>query len=101
MNIEDIENIKKNILTNIKLIRGKKADSFEKNWARDCIAEKVDSLTRKYVYRLALSEKDELARLIYKVMYEVEQELHLYLDTKQGNKDTKIQEIHRKITLFL
>lgn len=30
MNIEDIENIKKNILINIKLIRGKKADSFEK-----------------------------------------------------------------------
>ena len=53
------------------------------------------------MYRLALSDTDELARKIYKVMYEVEQELHLYLDTKQGNKDTKIQEIHRKITLFL
>ena len=101
MNIEDIDNIKNNILTNIKLIRGKKADSYEKNWARDCIADKVDSLTRRYVYRLALSEKDEMARMIYKVMYEVELELHLYLDTKQGNKDEKIQEVHRKITLFL
>ena len=101
MSIEEIKKIKKNILTNIKLIGGRNLKGFEKDWAKDCITADVDSLIRKYGYRLALSEKDELARQIYKALYEVEQELHVYLDTKKHKQDTKIQEVHHRITLFL
>lgn len=100
MNIEEIGKIRGSIMENIKLIRGKKVGNLDKCIARDCIVEAVGSLERKYIYRMALSSKDQVAREIYKVLREVETELFLYLEYVNNN-DFEISEVYRKLTLFL
>lgn len=101
MNSEDINKLESKLLKNIKLIGGKNVSAYKKNIARSNIEDGIETLTRIYIYRQALSSKDELARKIYKVMYKAEAELLLYLDTKQGKLDEKITRVHHRITLFL
>ena len=101
MNSEDINKLESELLKNIKIIMGKNVSAYKKNIARSNIEEGVETLTRRYIYRQALSSRDELARRIYKVMYNIEAELLLYLETKQGISDEKITRVHHRITLFL
>ena len=99
--IERIEKIEKSVKENIKIVKGRKAKPFEKEFAREEIEREIECLSRKYIYRQAYSDKDELARFIYKTMYALEQELNVYLDTRNGKKDSKVKRVYDKLTLYI
>lgn len=100
MNCIEIEKINESIKENIKLIGGRRVSSLDKAIARDSIVENIGFLTRKYIYRMAISSQDPLAKEIYRTMREVERELFVYLEYK-NNYDFEISEAYRKLTLFL